>query len=59
MEKFKEISKVDIIKTTKTCKSLTQDGVARDCSTWNFLGKVLYIHRIHFWGLLQIMTIEA
>lgn len=32
------IFKFDIIETTTTRESLTQDGVERnDCSTWNFL----------------------
>jgi hypothetical protein len=60
MEEFKGIFKFDIIEATTTCKLLTQDGVERnDCSTWNFLEKVSFIHTFHFWGLLQITTIKA
>jgi len=59
MEKWEGIFKFDIIETTTTRESLTQDGVERsDCSTWNFIEKVSFIDTFRFWGLLQITTIK-
>jgi len=59
MVKCKRFFKFDIIETTTTRESLTQDGVERnDCSTWNFIQNVSFIHTFRFWGLLQITTIK-